>query len=418
MLKICAIMGPMKVLMLGWELPPHNSGGLGVACLHLSKALVGHGADIDFVVPYEAEHDISYMNILAATKIDPLFRYGGSAYESQRIEEKLYKVFNTEESVSIRDIQKRYYEFVERYLMKFKPDLVHAHDWLTYESGILAKKNFGIPLVAHVHATEFDRSGMGGGNPMIHEIERAGLLTADKIIAVSQITKDIIVANYGIPEDKVEVSYNGFDASGFDDKYEYDGSSYQYLESLKSEGYKVVCTVGRFTLQKGLFHMMRAAARAVSMHPKLVFLFAGDGEQRDELLSQSADLGIADKVLFTGFIRGKQLRDVYSISDIFVMSSVSEPFGLTALEAAHHGNALVITRQSGVGEVLRNVMRYDFWDEDKLANALVGIAESDALKNTLSEEVSREYRNISWDDVAKKCIRVYDEVGKHKRNVF
>ena len=386
--------------MLGWELPPHNSGGLGVACLNLSKALAKLGADIDFVVPYEAEHHFDYMNVLSATHID----------------EPRFKGANCKELMSIRDIQKNYIHFVEQYLMHFKPDLVHAHDWLTYEAGILAKKNFGIPLVAHVHATEFDRGGASGGNPLIRQIEYEGLLWADKIIAVSQATKNIIVEKYGIPADKIEVAYNGFDAP--DDDYHYDGSSYQYIEGLKKQGYTIVSTVGRFTLQKGLAHMMRAAARAISIHPKMVFLFAGDGEQKEELMRMSADLGISNNVIFTGFIRGKQLRDIYSISDVFVMSSVSEPFGLTALEAAHHGNALIITKQSGVGEVLRSIVRYDFWDEDKLAGALVNIAESPALTEILKDGIRREYARISWDDVAEKCIEVYNEVEKNRRNRF
>ena len=186
----------------------------------------------------------------------------------------------------------------------------------------------------------------------------------------------------------------------------------------KEKGYTIVSTVGRFTLQKGLFHLMRAAARAIELHPKMVFLFAGDGEQKDQLMRMSADLGISQNVIFTGFIRGKQLRDIYSISDIFVMSSVSEPFGLTALEAAHHGNALVITKQSGVGEVLQSIVRYDYWDEDKLAGALVNIAESPALTHVLQDGIRHEYTRISWDDVAAKCIQVYDEVSKHKRNRF
>ena len=351
--------------MLGWELPPHNSGGLGVACLNLSKSLAKMGADIDFVVPYKSDHHFDYMNVLSATTINPKYIYGRvTANESKNIEKKLVLEEDTCKSFSIRDMQHDYCEFIERYLMHYKPDIVHAHDWLTYEAGILAKKNYGIPLVAHVHATEFDRGGANGGSPLIHQIEYQGLLWADKIIAVSQATKDIIVERYGIPADKIDVAYNGFTTPS--DDYHYDGSSYQYLESLKSKGYTVVSTVGRFTLQKGLFHLMRAAARAISLHPKFVFLFAGDGEQKDELMRMSAELGISQNVIFTGFIRGKQLRDIYSISDIFVMSSVSEPFGLTALEAAHHGNALVITKQSGVGEVLSSIVRYDFWDEDKL----------------------------------------------------
>ena len=401
--------------MLGWELPPHNSGGLGVACLNLSKSLAKMGADIDFVVPYEAEHHLEYMKVLSAMKIDPLIRYGG-AYESKEIEVKKFHNTSTKQTLSIRDIQKNYCKFVEQYLMEFKPDVVHAHDWLTYEAGILAKKQYGIPLVAHVHATEFDRGGENGGNPLIHEIEYQGLVWADKIIAVSQATKNIIVEKYKIPASKIDVAYNGWTSP--DDDYHFDGSSYQYLENLKKKGYTIVSTVGRFTLQKGLFHLMRAAARAISFHPKMVFLFAGDGEQKDELMRMSADLGISQNVIFTGFIRGKQLRDIYSISDIFVMSSVSEPFGLTALEAAHHGNALIVTKQSGVGEVLHSILRYDFWDEDKLAGALVNIAESPALVDSLRDGIKYEYARISWDDVAKKCVEVYDEVRKHKRNRF
>ena len=404
--------------MLGWELPPHNSGGLGVACLGLTQALAGQGAEIDFVVPYEAEHNVEHMRVLAATHLEPLQRWGVTAYDSWRVEEAIFQKSEYEKMMSIRDIQRHYGEFVERYLMEFKPDCVHAHDWLTYEAGMLAKRNYGLPLVAHVHATEYDRSGMAGGNPVIHAIEREALLMADKIIAVSQITKNIIADKYEIPADKIAVGYNGFDERQFKAGYGYKRDSYRYLEWLKEQGYTVVSTVGRFTLQKGLSHMMRAAARAISRHPKLVFLFAGDGEQRDELLGLAADLGISENVLFTGFIRGKKLRDVYTISDIFVMSSVSEPFGLTALEAAHHGNALILTKQSGVGEVLWSTIRYDFWDEDKLADAIVGVAESGALSGMLREGVRAEYRRLSWEDVAQKCLVVYDEVGKHKRNVF
>jgi glycogen synthase len=168
-----------------------------------------------------------------------------------------------------------------------------------------------------------------------------------------------------------------------------------------------VSTITRFTIQKGLTFFVRAAAKAVSRHEKIAFLFAGDGDQRDELIELAADLGISDRIIFTGFIRGKQWRDAYSVSDIFVMSSVSEPFGLTALEAAHHGNALIITHQSGVSEVLQSIYKYDFWDEDKLADQLVSIATSAELKESLQRSVMREYNRISWHDAAAKCIGTY-----------
>ena len=405
--------------MLGWELPPHNSGGLGVACLNLSKALANEGANIDFVVPYTADHsNINFMKVVSALKLDPLFRYGISAYDSGKIEEVVFPDVSEEKLISIRDVQHKYCDFVNEYLMDYKPDVVHAHDWLTFEAGVLAKKNYGLPLVAHVHATEFDRSGMNGGNPVVHAVEREGLMMADKIIAVSKATKKIIHDRYGIPWDKIDVAYNSLDEGFVTSDYSFKADHYKYIESMKAQGYTVVSTVGRFTIQKGLSHMMHAAARAISKEPKLLFVFAGDGEEREQLVKLAADLHISNNVIFTGFVRGQRLRDIYEISDVFVMSSVSEPFGLTALEAAHHGNVLILTKQSGVAEVLRSVMEYDFWDEEKLADEIVAVSKSGALKSALQSGISREYLKISWDDVAKKCLQVYNEVSKRKRNNF
>ena len=407
--------------MLGWELPPHNSGGLGVACLNLSRALAKDGVDIDFIVPYEAEHkDIKFMNILSASHLDPLFRFGIGAYDSDRVEDMIIPDVHipdaiSKDQVSIRQIQKTYCDFVEKYLMEYKPDIIHAHDWLTFEAGILAKKNYGIPLVAHVHATEYDRAGGAGGNPLVHEIEREGLVLADKILAVSNSTKNIIHEKYEIPLNKIDVVYNSLDEDFAKQVYKLDKAQYKYVESLKSKGYTVISTVGRFTIQKGLSHLLHAAAKAIRRNPKLIFVFAGDGEEKNELINLSAELGISKNVIFTGFVRGKQLRDVYELSDIFVMSSISEPFGLTALEAAHHGDVLILTKQSGVAEVLKNAFRYDYWDEDKLANEILAISKSPALRNTLAKAIKKEYRTISWDDVAEKCEKVYNDIDKHKR---
>lgn len=403
--------------MLGWELPPHNSGGLGVACLNLARALTRQGIEIDFVVPYQAEHPgVDFMRVLAATKLNPIYRYGGGAYESIKLFEKMIPVESKQDHMmSIRDVQKDYCEFVEKYLMEYKPDLVHAHDWLTYEAGMLARKNFGIPLVVHVHATEFDRAGMHHGNPLIHEIEQQGLLMADKIIAVSENTKRLIHEKYHIPLSKIDVVYNSLDENYMRGDYNFDQNPYGYLNNLRQAGWTIVSTVGRFTVQKGLHNLMHGAARALSKNPRLMFLFAGDGEERNELIQLAADLGISRNVIFTGFIRGKKLRDIYSISDIFVMSSISEPFGLTALEAAHHGDALILTKQSGVSEVIWSAMTYDFWDEEKLANEILAIAEHPALKQSLCNNVQHEYRQMSWDSVVKKCIRVYNKAIKHKR---
>ena len=414
----------MKILMLGWELPPHNSGGLGVACLNLARALTRQGIDIDFVVPYQAEHpEVDFMNVIAATNLDPIYRYGGGAYTNLQIFEKTIpsgsaKQPDTTSYLSIRDVQKTYQDFVLKYLMDFRPDLIHAHDWLTYEAGLLAKQQYHLPLIAHVHATEYDRAGMHAGNPLIHAVEQECLLQADQIVAVSEATKRLIHEKYHIPLAKITVVYNSLDENYQRGDYHFNDDPYQYLNKLKSQGYTVISTVGRFTLQKGLHNLMYGAARALSKNPKLMFLFAGDGEERDELIELSAELGISRNVIFTGFIRGRKLRDIYSVSDIFIMSSISEPFGLTALEAAHHGDALILTKQSGVAEVIWSAMTYDFWDEEKLANEILAIAENPALRQSLQQGVSQEYLRLTWDKVAKKCTKVYNKAIKHKRDII
>ncbi len=399
----------MKILMLGWELPPHNSGGLGVACYHMSKALAMQGADIDFVVPYDSAHpEIDFMRIHAATPLTATERYGLNAYDSAMLLERNLTEADACNLKDMRGVQKRYIHFVEQLVAKVKPDTIHAHDWLTMEAGIRAKLLTNAPLIVHVHATEFDRSGEHYGNPVVHEIEQQALLMADRIIAVSNLTKRIIVERYHIPADKVEVVYNAIDVDSFG-HYNYDFNTYKYLEALKSEGYTVIGTVTRLTIQKGLTHFLRAAARASEKYGKLAFLIAGDGEQRNELMQLSAELGIADKVFFTGFVRGAQWRGAYTVPDAFVMSSVSEPFGIAALEAAHHNSALIITKQSGVSEVLHSIMSYDYWDIDRLADQMVGIATSHSLKSELQDNIKNEYARISWHDVARQCLHLYEK---------
>ncbi len=400
--------------MLGWELPPHNSGGLGVACLNMAKALADQGASIDFVVPYCGKHeDADFMNILPATEDSPLFRFGNGAYVSNGIHKKFFTDNGC--AKSIREIQREYCDYVDNYLENHHPDVVHAHDWLTYEAGLIAKRKYHIPLIAHVHATEFDRSGMKSGNQLIHEIEYEGLVNADRIMAVSETTKRLIHEKYNIPLSKIEVVYNSLDSKFEEEDYLFDDSTYKYIKGLKKSGWTIVSTVSRFTVQKGLWHLMHAAARAIAENPKLLFIFAGDGEERNELIELSADLGITKNIIFTGFIRGKKLRDVYSLSDIFVMSSISEPFGLTALEAAHHGDCLILTKQSGVSEIIWSALKYDYWDEHKLAEEILAISKRPALKKALSDSIRKEYHQISWEKIAKKCLDIYRETAKRKK---
>ena len=398
-------MSAMKILMLGWELPPHNSGGLGVACYHLSRALAKNGVDIDFVLPYDAPHDIDFMKVTPAMPItaEKMANLGG-AYESYCYHCESEACEHTSPK-DLRGQQQRYTKFVEDYLLKQNPDIIHAHDWLTFEAGMRAKQITGKPLIAHVHATEFDRSGEHRGNPLVHDIEYNALHMADRVVAVSQVTKDIIVREYDIPADKVMVVHNSINPGDFAD-VSFAGS-YMYLEEMKKLGYKVVVSLGRLTVQKGLRYLIQAAARVKDVNEKVLFLIAGDGEQRDELIELSAELGVAHNVIFTGFLRGQRWRDAYAIGDMFVMPSVSEPFGLTALEAAGTGNAVLLSKQSGAGEVLNSVLKFDFWDTDKLANYILAVAEQPVLQQTLMQNVQSEFSRLSWREVADTCQAIY-----------
>jgi glycosyltransferase involved in cell wall biosynthesis len=220
------------------------------------------------------------------------------------------------------------------------------------------------------------------------------------------------VQNYNIPADKIEVVYNAIDLDDLP-PHTYDRRTYNYVEDLKSQGYTVFGSITRLTVQKGLAYFVRAAARALEVHEKLAFVLLGTGEQRDELIELAAELGISDRFIFGGFVRGKQWRDAYHLLDGFVMTSVSEPFGLTALEAAHHDTALLISKQSGVGEILQHVKRFDYWDVDLLANQMVEIAQSQEVQHALKQGARDEYANISWGDAASQMIRLYREAALH-----
>lgn len=395
----------MKILMLGWELPPHNSGGLGVACFYMAKAMANAGAEIDFVVPYSEKHDdIKFMNVLNATHLSALHKFGAGAYDSANF--RIRSEYNSGSSLDIRSIQLEYMAFIEK-LLEDKdawPEVIHAHDWLTMEAGKRASEITGAPLITHVHATEFDRAGGSVGNPDIHHIEYEGASASRKVFAVSKNTRQVIIDKYKIDPSKVEVVYNAIEPADMASPEDYDQETYRYLEYLKTQGYTILMTLTRFTVQKGLTYLMDATAKAAAKNPKIALLLVGDGEQRNELIRMAASYGIADKVFFTGFLRGDRWRDSYGVADVFVMSSVNEPFGLTALEAAHFNNALILSHQSGVAEVLNSVLKYDFWDVEKLAGQIVAVSTSPSLLNSLKNGVRKEYTRISWNDIAEQIM--------------
>lgn len=393
--------------MLGWELPPYNSGGLGVACFELSRALADRGAQIDFVLPHakiDDEPERPFMTVHHVIK-----SHGKKAKADPVIPEAYTGNFD-----AVRNAQTRYIEFLNEHLSdpdNEMPDVIHAHDWLTFEAGVHAKQLTGAPLVAHVHATEFDRAGGGRGNPLIHDVELHGLLMADRIIAVSGITKELIIEKYHIPADKIEVVHNSVDPSGIISQSLPEHTMYTYARSLQDEGYKVVVTIGRLTIQKGLLQFLGAAQKALSRYDRLLFIIAGDGEQRNELIQLSADLGISRNVLFTGFLRGAAWRELYDLADIFVMNSISEPFGLTALEAAVQDTAVLLSHQSGVKEVLTSVLKHDYWDMDRLADEIIAVASSPALRQDLADGALANFEHVSWERAAEICSHQYRAAG-------
>jgi len=392
--------------MLGWELPPHNSGGLGVACYQLSKALSKKGVDIEFVLPYTADHsDIDFMKINAAhpQNVEQVLK-SGIAYDS-------FKYIKTNGEVEWIDIigqSALYEEAVGRIAELAEFDVIHAHDWLTCRAGLRAKMVSGKPLIVHIHSIEADRAGQPhGGNPLVREIESISLLLADHIIAVSEHTKRGIMREYGIPADKIEVVHNSINP---DDLAPLDSNNaYRYLETMKSLGYRVVVNIGRLSVQKGLPNLLRAFARAAERTPKMFLLVVGSGEQYYELIMLAAELGIGDKVLFTEFQRGKNWRDAYAIGDLFVMPSVSEPFGITALEAIGYGTPVLISKQSGVSEVLHNCLKVDFWDIDEMANKIAAVAGNDSLRDEMHAQSHREWERMSWDKSVDKLLPIYQK---------
>jgi glycogen(starch) synthase len=392
----------MKVLMLGWELPPHNSGGLGTACYQLCKALSKKDLDIEFILPYEADHGIDFMDITAAHPqgIAQVLR-SGIAYDS-------YKYIRTDGTVEWVDIfgqQELYEKAVERIVAEKEFDIVHAHDWLTFRAAMGVKRVRNCPIILHVHSVESDRSGSHEGNPLVREIEEVALHMADRVIAVSQHTKNAIIRDYGVPDDKIEVVHNSIepgDLSPLDDD-----NAYHYLTLMRSLGYRVVVNVGRLTIQKGLPNLLQAAKRVIDKAPPTLFLIVGSGEQYYELIELAAGLGIGANVLFTDFQRGKNWRDAYAIGDLFVMPSVSEPFGLTPLEAIGYGTPSLVSKQSGVSEVLRNCLKVDFWDIDEMANQIAAVMQSDSLRDELLANARHEYVRLSWESASDKVAELY-----------
>ncbi|HEV3245345.1 MAG TPA: glycosyltransferase family 4 protein, partial [Candidatus Paceibacterota bacterium] len=396
-----------RVLMFGWEFPPHNSGGLGVACQGLTRAMAARGIEIVFVMPKKLGVGAPWARfVFADTEVEGravnsiLKPYvSGAGYSRALHDIGIYG----------RDLlgEVRRYALIGGQIAKEEQfDVVYAHDWLSFGAGIEAKRVSGKPLIVHVHATEFDRCGGSAGvNAEVYEMEKQGMEAADRVIAVSQYTKDLIVRYYGIPESKIRVVHNGIDEITAPDF----GSARNKLTALKQSGYHIVLFLGRVTLQKGPDYFLKAARSVLMREPKTVFFLSGSGDMERQIMDMAASLGISDRVLFTGFLRGHERTEVYKSADLFVMPSVSEPFGITALEAMKAGTPVLVSKQSGVAEAVRHALKVDFWDVDEMTNKILGVIRHKGLRQSLSENGRREVDHITWEDAAGKVENVLQE---------
>ncbi len=391
----------MKVLMFGWEFPPFNSGGLGTACYGLTRALASNGAQVTLVLP-KAHAGVSadFVKILAAElgiiEVDSLLRpyLTSKAYSGlQRLEPGIYGSTLFEEV-------RRYSEAAWQAAMREDFDVIHSHDWMTMGAAFRAREATGKPWVAHIHATEFDRTG-GHPNQYVYEIERRGMQKADHVIAVSEFTKNMIVTHYGIGPDKITVVHNAVDFAPKQPEPE--------MSKLK-ENDRIVLFLGRITLQKGPDYFVYAARKVLEHEKNVKFVVAGSGDMEPMIIRKAAELGIADHVLFAGFLRGADVDRAYKMADVYVMPSVSEPFGITPLEAMRNNTPVIISKQSGVSEVISHCLKVDFWDVNEIANKIISVLRYKELKDELRANASREVLKFDWNVPAKKVIDVYNKI--------
>jgi len=404
----------IKVLMFGWEFPPHNSGGLGTACQGLSRSLVSENVDLTFVLPRHIDIDDDWLHFLFAgvanirvkainSLLTPYvtateysktrFFYRGGIYAEDLFSEVM-----------------RYAEKVDAIVAEESYDVIHAHEWLSFLAGLRAKELTGKPLILHVHSTEYDRSA-GNMNPEVFEIEKNAFEKADCIVAVSGYTKNIIVDKYNIHPDRIEVIYNGVEVPP---RYEKPNDQPEpRLLQLKSHGKKIVLYVGRFSMHKGPDYFIKAAQKVLKYRDDVIFVMAGAGEMEHELIEMVAEAGISEHVIFAGYLRGEELDSIYSSADLYVLPSVSEPFGIAPLESLIRSTPVLISKQSGVSETLEHALKVDFWDTDEMSNKIITALDHPEMLEELKKNGHRQALLLNWKAAAKKVINVYRHlIGK------
>ena len=429
----------MRVLMFGWEFPPHIAGGLGTACYGIVKGLAYNGVDTIFVMPSASgDEDQSVAKIINAsdvavdtvsTTVDEFlnrvkFVHIGTNMVPYADPEEFSRLVEEDRQRQVKDFSISYgqkYKFsgkyganlmeeVARYAMvggtiamqhKDEFDIIHAHDWLTYYAGIAAKELTGKPLVVHVHATSVDRGSADQIDSRVFAMEQRGMLAADKVVTVSDLTRNIVINKYGIDPSKVVTVHNAVDFSGREN-----------LEIERGVKEKTVTFLGRITFQKGPEYFIEAAAKVLKRTKNVRFVMAGSGDMMNRAIRQAARLGITDRFHFTGFLRGMDVQKMFALSDVYVMPSVSEPFGISPLEAMRTGVPSIISKQSGAAEVLKYAFKVDFWDVDAMADDIYALLNYPALADFSAKMGYDEVNALKWNNATAKLKAVYQSVIK------
>ncbi len=413
--------------MFGWEFPPHILGGLGTASYGLTRGMAQQeDMEITFVIPRPwGDEDQSFLKIIGASNTPIVWR----DVSWEKAQARLGKYMDPKEYFHLRDhiyadfsymytndlgcveFSGRYpnnileetnnYSIVAGVIARSYPfDIIHAHDWLTYPAGLHARSVTGKPLVIHVHATEFDRS-RGKPNPVVYDIEKNGMDNCDHIICVSNLTRRTVIENYHQPPWKVTTVHNAVDPLS---------PEIEAIERQSVLPEKVATFLGRITMQKGPEFFVDAATQVIRKTDHIRFVMAGSGDMMDQMIQLVADRGIAHKFHFTGFLRGRQVYEMFKSSDVYVMPSVSEPFGISPLEAMQCGVPSIISYQSGCSEILHHVIKIDYWDVDAMADAIYSICTYPAMAEHLRVEGKKEVDNIKWEDAGLKIRQIYDSL--------
>jgi glycogen synthase len=436
----------MKVLMFTWEFPPLISGGMGMACYGMIKSLLKLGVEIDLVLPtremiYFPLVKVEDVDLLPVVYLDPIRQKEFSEMHFLSMQEKMeymgmtvhpetylqmseikhfhgMKTFTTNERNETIEIEKvwldlalhlmgdedlfqKVQEFTfraEKIAKTLQYDIIHCHDWLTYPAGMIAKKISNKPLVVHIHATEFDRSG-GTGDERIHKIEHAGMLYADRVIAVSKYTSQMIMSRYRVDTMKIRIIHNAYTID--------DDVVYQRKRLFLGP---TILFLGRITLQKGPDYFLDVAEKVLQSHPEARFIMAGSGDMARKILRKSASMKLKNRFLFTGFLNRNQVEKILSASDIYMLPSVSEPFGIAPLEAMAYGVTAIISRQAGVAEVVNNAFKIDFWDIDRMTETLNYLLDNPDACEEMGRKGKIEVHQIEWDAAAVKINEVYSEI--------